>query len=87
MSLSQQQGSTSNSSSMVFMLTTIFGVGNGTVMANHKPDGEVTFTDDDTKNIWTTKLPPGVVFFGPGLYKITIHEDSFEFEEIKENAE
>lgn len=71
---------------MSMQLKIIFGVGN-VIKAVLTDDHVVVFTDEGegkTNNTWTTPLPAGVEFFGPGEYKITIHEDGYIFEAVEE---
>jgi hypothetical protein len=82
MSNNQAQHATGNHPTLTHALGVIFGVG-ATLKAELKESGEITFTDEVSKNTWTErKLPDGVEFFGPGFYEIKVHTDYFEFTEI-----
>jgi hypothetical protein len=64
-----------NNLSLPTKLVAIFGAGKE-IKAHVVEDGHVTFMEEDTQNLWETKLPPDIifdgVFSGPGRYKLKI---------------
>lgn len=73
------------STSLSTVLSVIFGVGN-VIKAVIDDNNTITFTDqgeNKTNNIWSGPVPDGVVMYGPGQYKITIHEGSFDYELVE----